>query len=240
MRIEDIDQGRCRADHVAGIYEDLRWLGLTWDEPVVLQSERQPFYDAALNALKARGLVYPCWCTRAEIAEAGGAPQGQQSLYPGTCKNRPDPRDGRTPCWRLDCAAALAQTGPLTWHDAQAGPVEAAPHLLGDVVLARKDAGTSYHMAVVVDDAAQGVTDVVRGQDLRLSTHIHRLLQALLTLQTPRYWHHALVLDGEGERLAKRRHSPTLAALRDKGVDPRALVDALRAGRLPDGYSLSA
>ncbi|MFM7027514.1 MAG: tRNA glutamyl-Q(34) synthetase GluQRS [Chakrabartia sp.] len=239
LRIEDIDQSRCRADYLQSIYEDLKWLGLTWDDDVWVQSRRLSVYDDHLARLQAQGLVYRCWCTRTEIAAAAGAPQGDQPLYPGTCRGRPDPGDGRPYCWRLDCAAAMAQAGPLSWHDSRSGEVVAHPQLLGDVVLARKDAGTSYHIAVVVDDAAQQVTDVVRGRDLFDSTHIHRLLQALLGLPTPRYHHHPLVLDKDGLRLAKRRNSPSLADLRAQGIDPQGLMRGLRAGLLPDGLRLS-
>ncbi len=239
LRIEDIDQGRSRAEHVAGIVEDLAWLGLDWDGPLLSQTSRTAAYDAALTRLIEAGLAYKCWCTRAEIAAAGGAPQGDQLVYPGTCRGRTDPDPSRTFCWRLDVAAAMTRTGPLLWADRTAGEVVARPDLMGDVVIARKDAGTSYHMAVVIDDAWQNVTDVVRGVDLFSSTHIHRLLQALLDLPVPRYWHHPLVVDAAGSRLAKRKSSLSLAALRDSGVDPVSLVTGLRAGQLPLGYRLS-
>lgn len=238
LRIEDIDETRCRPEFVDGIFEDLNWLGLTWDGPVMVQSTRREAYQAALDQLIEMGLAYKCWCTRAEIAAAAGAPQGDQPLYPGTCRGRADPGDGRPFCWRLDCAAAHGRAGPLTWQDSIAGCVVARPDLLGDVVIARKDAGTSYHIAVVVDDAEQGVTTVVRGQDLFAATHIHRLLQALLSLPTPNYHHHALILDGAGERLAKRRNSPTLADLRASGLAADALVAGLRRGEMPLGYHL--
>jgi glutamyl-Q tRNA(Asp) synthetase len=236
LRIEDIDQGRCRAEFIDGIFEDLHWLGLEWDADVVFQSQRASLYNAALNQLKAKGLVYRCWCTRAEIAESAGAPQGDQGLiYPESCKGRDDPGDGRPFCWRLDMAQAI---DGLTWQDAHAGSVLARPRDHGDVVIARKDADTSYHLAVTVDDAAQGVTDVVRGRDLFASTHIHRLLQAVLDLPTPRYHHHALIVGGDGERLAKRKQSPTIASLRSEGLDPKSVVEGLRAGRFPFGFAL--
>lgn len=239
LRIEDIDQTRCRPAYVDGIFEDLRWLGLDWDGDVWVQSQRTAHYDAALHALVARGLAYKCWCTRAEIAASAAAPQGEDGpLYPGTCKGRADPTDGRPHCWRLDTAKAMAETGPLFWEDAHAGRVTARPDLLGDVVIARKDAATSYHMAVTVDDAAQGVTDIVRGQDLFAATHIHRLLQALLGLPVPHYHHHALIIGADGERLAKRRQSPTVDALRAAGYDPAALVSDLRRGVFPAGFAL--
>lgn len=236
LRIEDIDQGRCRAAFVEGIYDDLRWLGLDWDDDVVFQSHRPALYSAALDQLKAKGLVYRCWCTRAEIAASAGAPQGDQGIvYPETCKSRADPGDNRPFCWRLDTAQAVEG---LTWQDAKAGVVLATPRDHGDVVIARKDADTSYHLAVTVDDAAQGVSDVVRGRDLFAATHIHRFLQAALNLPTPRYHHHELIVGDDGERLAKRKHSPTIASLRAEGLDPKTVVDGLRTGRFPVGFAL--
>lgn len=238
LRIEDIDPGRTREAYVAGIEEDLRWLGLEWDGPVLRQSARLPLYRAALERLEAQGLVYPCFCTRAEIAASAAAPHGDAGpLYPGTCRAlSPEEREARratTPhCWRLDMGKAAAMAGPLTWRDATAGTVTAHPQAQGDVVLARKDAPVSYHLAVTVDDAAQSVSDVVRGADLFEATHIHRLLQALLDLPTPRYHHHPLLPGPDGRRLAKRDGAPTLAALRANGADPGALVAALRAGDL--------
>jgi glutamyl-Q tRNA(Asp) synthetase len=239
LRIEDIDQGRCRAEFVDGIFEDLRWLGLEWDGDVVFQSQRTSLYTKALDQLTAKGLVYRCWCTRAEIAESAGAPQGDTgAIYPGTCKGRADPGDGRPFCWRLDVSAATKALGQgFGWHEQSSGFVPAQPRLLGDVVIARKDAGTSYHLAVTVDDAAQGVTDIVRGRDLFAATHVHCLLQALLDLPTPRYHHHPLLLDETGERLAKRRNSPTLAALRADGMDPKHVVNGLRFGPFPVGIT---
>ncbi|MFD1610752.1 tRNA glutamyl-Q(34) synthetase GluQRS [Sphingomonas tabacisoli] len=240
LRIEDIDPGRTREEFVGGIEEDLRWLGLDWDGPVVRQSERLPLYAEALERLRARDLVYPCFCTRADIARSAAAPHGPEGpLYPGTCRGLADPDLSRPHAWRLDVAKATALTGPLEWHDEHAGAIVAQPELLGDVVLARKDAPTSYHVAVTVDDAAQGVTDVIRGQDLFLSTHVHRLLQALLDLPTPSYHHHPLILDANGERLAKRHGALSLADLRAEGVDPREIVSAFRDGRAPLGFRLS-
>lgn len=249
LRIEDIDPGRSRPEHVAGIFEDLAWLGLHHDGEVVFQSARLPLYAAALDQLKVQGLAYPCFCTRseiaAEVAASASAPHGPDGpLYPGTCR-RVDPdvaaeRMLRQPhAWRLDVGAAAARTGPLEWID-NGMTVKAIPALFGDVVLARKDAPTSYHLAVTVDDAAQGVTDVVRGRDLFEATHIHRLLQALLGLPMPAYHHHALLTDADGRRLAKRSGAPTIALLRDAGADPRALMDQLRSGRLPLGYGSAA
>lgn len=244
LRIEDIDPGRSRETHVAGILEDLAWLGLEWDGPVWRQSERLDVYAAALDRLRARGLVYPCFCTRAdiarEIAASATAPHGPDGpLYPGMCRGLVDPDLARPHAWRLDVARAAAAAGPLRWHDAHAGWVTAVPALLGDVVLARKDAPTSYHLAVTVDDAAQGVTDVVRGTDLFAATHVHRLLQALLDLPVPRYHHHGLLVDGAGRRLAKRDAALTLAALRAAGTDPDELCAALRQDRAPLGFTVA-
>jgi glutamyl-Q tRNA(Asp) synthetase len=216
---------------------------------VLFQSRRLPVYAEALERLKALGLAYPCFCTRAaiaaEIAASASAPHGPDGpLYPGTCRHLPmAERDRRlanqSHAWRLDSAKAAAAAGPLYWRDGDT-EVQVEPGSHGDVVLARKDAPTSYHLAVTVDDAAQGVTDVVRGRDLYSATDVHRLLQALLGLPTPLYHHHPLLTDGAGRRLAKRSGAPMLADLRAGGADPRALVGGLRAGRLPAGYSIAS
>jgi glutamyl-Q tRNA(Asp) synthetase len=240
VRIEDIDRGRCRAAFVEGIFDDLRWLGLDWDCEVMVQSERTEHYVEALGRLSAMGLLYRCRCTRAEIALSASAPHGETgSIYPGTCREQDDANDPRPFCWRLNVAAAINHLGPerasFGWEERSSGFVPATPYLMGDVVIARKDADASYHLAVTVDDAAQGVTDIIRGRDLFASTHIHRLLQALLGLPTPRYSHHALLMDSDGERLAKRRNSPTIAALRERGVDPKHVVEGLRVGPFPFG-----
>jgi glutamyl-Q tRNA(Asp) synthetase len=235
LRIEDIDSGRCREEHVAGILADLAWLGLDWDGPVVRQSARLPRYAAALGRLRAMGLIYPCFCTRRDIAEAGAAPHGPAGpVYPGTCRRlgavERGARMAREPhAWRLDMAAAVRRAGALFWHDLAAGPVAADPAAHGDVVLARKDAPASYHLAVVVDDAAQGVTHVIRGEDLWPVTGIHRLLQALLGLPAPIWWHHALLTDDEGRRLAKRDGAPTIAARRAAGAQPADVLRELDA-----------
>ncbi len=249
LRIEDIDIGRSRAAHVAGILDDLRWLGLDWDGEVVFQSQRMDRYAAALESLRHRGLVYRCFCTRADIARelaaSASAPHGfDGALYPGTCRVlSPDAsaaRRNEPHAWRIDMARAVASTGPLTWHDEIAGTISADPLRHGDVVLARKDAGTSYHIAVTVDDAAQGVSHVVRGIDLFAATHVHRLLQALLDLPVPVWRHHALLTGPDGRRLAKRNDAPTLAAMRESGVDGRAFADAMRGGRLPLGFGTAS
>jgi glutamyl-Q tRNA(Asp) synthetase len=231
LRIEDIDTTRCRPGFEAALIEDLRWLGLDWDGPVWRQSERLGVYAAALAALREQELAYPCFCTRADIAAAASAPHGPEGpIYPGTCRGLSGPERtarmaGRPFAWRLDVAAALARTGPLDWHDAEAGRVVADPKAGGDIVIARKDIGTSYSLAVVVDDAAQGVTEVVRGVDLFEATHVQRLLQALLGLPVPAYCHHRLIADEDGRRLAKRDGATTIAGLRAEGVTP----DAVRA-----------
>lgn len=246
LRIEDIDPTRSRPEHIDGIIEDLMWLGLEWDDEILYQSDRLPLYRQALDRLIADGLAYPCFCTRseigAEVAASAAAPHGPDGpLYPGTCRTlAPDVRAYRAAsephAWRLDVARAAALTGPLYWEDGDT-EVEADPAAFGDVVLARKDAPTSYHLAVTVDDAAQKVTDIVRGRDLFAATDVHRLLQALLGLPTPHYHHHPLLIDGEGRRLAKRNGAATLADLRAGGADPAALVAQLRAGKIPSGYS---
>jgi len=246
LRIKDIDPGRSREAFIAGIEEDLGWLGLAWDGPVLRQSARTDAYRAALGALGAAGLLYPCFCTRADIAAAATAPHGPDGsgVYPGTCRGLDSAERARRIAsepyaWRLDMARATAMAGPSSWHDVIMGEVDAEPTRFGDVVLARKDAPASYHLAVTVDDAWQGVTDVVRGMDLFEATHIHRLLQALLGLPSPRYHHHPLLTDAEGRRLAKRTGAPTLADLRASGTDPVALADALRAGTIPVGFGVA-
>ena len=246
LRIEDIDGTRSRPEHVEGILADLSWLGLSWDGPVLCQSARLVDYETGLQALSERGLLYPCFCTRADIAASLAAPHAGEGgpVYPGTCR-RLDPatRDARMAselhAWRIDMARAVGMAGSLTWHDATAGWVDADPLSHGDVVLARKDASASYHLAVTIDDAAQGVTDVVRGADLFTATHVHRLLQYLLGLPTPRYHHHPLLADATGRRLAKRDGAPSLAEMRGNGVDGPALAELLRAGRLPIGIGVA-
>ena len=239
LRIEDIDGTRSRPEHVAAIEADLAWLGLAWDGAVLFQSTRLDAYAVALDQLRGEGLLYPCFCTRAEIAASLSAPHGPGAVYPGTCRHMDDAvrtariAAGAQHAWRIDMAAAVARTGPLDWHDERVGRVVARPETHGDVVLARKDAPASYHLAVTVDDSAQGVTQVVRGLDLFGATDVHRLLQALLDLPTPVYHHHALLHDADGVRLAKRTNAPTLERLRLAGEDGIALARTLRAGRVP-------
>jgi glutamyl-Q tRNA(Asp) synthetase len=231
LRIEDIDTARCREEFVGAIAEDLAWLGLDWDGAVRRQSEHWDDYRAALDRLIDEGLVYPCFCTRtsikAEIARAVDAPQGEDCVfYPGTCRHLSDDERaqrlgaGEGFALRLDVARAIAQAGALDWEEDGKGRIAALPETLGDVVLARKDTPTSYHLAVTVDDALQGVTLVTRGEDLFAATHIHRLLQALLDLPAPRYRHHRLLTDASGKRFAKRDKALTLRALRDAGWTP--------------------
>jgi len=233
LRIEDIDGPRSRPELADEFRRDLEWLGLEWEE-VPAQSTRLASYAAAAEALKARGLFYPCTCTRKEIEEAGAVPGLEGLIYPGICKRRaPDPT--RPAAWRLDAERALAEVGPLTWDDALAGPQVLDLAGLGDVVLVRKDLPASYHLAVTLDDAADGVTLVTRGADLFAASHIHRTLQALLGLAVPRWHHHPLLTDGTGEKLAKRRGSPALAERREAGEDGRMLAQQLRLQHLSLG-----
>ena len=242
LRIEDLDQTRCRPEFVDGIYEDLRWLRVDWDEPVLVQSRRTAAYQAALDDLKARGLAYACFCTRADIAQSLTAPHGDAAAsYPGTCRGLADDpaRRATTPhCWRLDSAKALDLAGMPSWIEADGAILSAKTSDIGDAILARKDAPASYHLSCVVDDAASGVTTVVRGADLHASTPIQRLLQELLGLPEPAYFHHALVTHEDGQRLAKRDLAPTLGAMRDSGVDGPSLAAQLIAGQVPAGFRL--
>ena len=230
LRIEDIDKGRSRDKFIQSIFYDLKWLGLSWDEPSLRQSTRMGAYAEALVNLKARGLVYPCFCTRAEIAteiaRAGEAQHGPDGpIYPGTCKAL-SPEDGmhriaagENHALRLDVTKAAALTGPLTYSERGLRYV-VDPFRFGDIVIARKDMPTSYHLAVVVDDAHQNVTLVTRGEDLLAATHIQRLLQALLKLPEPEYAHHPLVLDENGKKFSKRDGAVSLESLREAGATP--------------------
>lgn len=231
LRIEDIDRQRCRPEFERDLLEDLAWLGLDWEQPVRRQSDHFDDYRSALARLQDMGVVYPCFCTRkdiaAEIARAGHAPHGPDGpLYPGLCRTLPPAvradrvAAGEAYALRLDVAAAKAIAGPLRWHDRAQGWQEATPEILGDVVLARKDTPTSYHLSVTVDDHLQGVTLVTRGEDLFFATHLHRLLQALLRFDPPDHHHHGLLRNEQGERLAKRDRAKTLRSLREAGVRP--------------------
>lgn len=230
VRVEDIDAGRCREEFVAALLEDLAWLGLCWDTPVRRQSQHMAEYQVALERLTALNVIYPCFCTRKDIAHAGHAPHGPDGpLYPGTCRTLSASQrvatraTGQPYALRLDVAAALRLSGPLFWHDRAAGTLRAQPEILGDVVLARKDTPTSYHLSVTVDDHLQGITLVTRGVDLFHATHIHRLLQALLGLETPEYHHHPLLTNPAGQRLAKRDGAMALRALRVAGYSATAV-----------------
>lgn len=253
LRIEDIDGTRSRAEHVAGIIEDLTWLGIGWDGEVVFQSRRLPSYDAALERLRDMGLLYPCFCTRADIAASTSAPHGPEGpVYPGTCRGlSAEERTrrigaGEAHAWRIDMQEAVARAGKVTWQAMSFSPLscpqteaqalhQAAPLTHGDVVLARKDAPASYHLSCTLDDAAMGISHVLRGDDLLGATDVHRLLQALLALPSPAYIHHPLLVDADGRRLAKRSGSIALADLRAQGMDAAALVADLRGGRFPVG-----
>lgn len=237
LRIEDIDGARSRAEFVADILADLEWLGLGWDGAAAFQSDRLASYAKAGEQLKAMGLLYPCACTRTEIAAAATRIGPDGPVYPGTCRGREvDPQGA---AWRLDITRAMALTGPLSWVDELAGEQAARPEQFGDVVLLRKDLPASYHLAATLDDAADGINLVTRGMDLFAASHVHRLLQALLGLDVPIWHHHPLLLEPNGRKLAKRRGSASLADLRRAGEDGPALAAALRAGRLPAGISLS-
>ena len=243
LRIEDLDPGRCRPEFVDGIYEDLAWLGLRHDGEPIVQSRRTELYASALEKLKQAGIVYPCFCTRADIAASLTAPHGDAgSGYPGTCRglaHDPERRANTPHSWRLDAERAIGQAGLPGWVEEDGTCFESRREEIGDAILARKDAPSSYHLACVVDDADTGVTLVVRGEDLRPSTPTQRLLQILLGLPEPTYLHHPLVTHDDGRRLAKRDLAPTLEAMRQEGVDGPSLAADLIEGRLPLGFRLS-
>jgi len=243
LRIEDLDPGRCRPEFVAGIFEDLDWLGLAVDGDPLVQSDRTATYAKSLEQLKADRLVYACFCTRADIAQSLTAPHGDAGgSYAGTCRTLPDDPERRAMtahCWRLDAEQALERTGLPRWIEEDGTHFESRREEIGDAILARKDAPSSYHLACVVDDAASGVNLVVRGEDLRPSTPTQRLLQMLLDLPEPTYLHHPLVTHDDGRRLAKRDLAPTLAAMRAVGLDGPTLAAQLLEGQLPLGFRLS-
>jgi glutamyl-Q tRNA(Asp) synthetase len=242
IRLEDIDATRARPEYEEAIFEDLAWLGLSWEKPVRRQSDHFEDYRAALNQLETKGLLYPCFCTRREIqdeiARAGNAPQGPDGpLYPGTCRHLDAEErqqrlaSGAAYALRLDVAKALALLdAPLTFTELSRGEMTADPSIFGDVVLARKDTPASYHLAVVVDDALQGITLVTRGEDLLPATHLHRLLQHLLGLPVPRWHHHRLITDETGKRLAKRDDARSLRSLREAGWTPERVVEVISDG----------
>lgn len=245
LRIEDIDGERSRAQFVEEILADMRWLGLEWHGEAVFQSARLASYAEAGERLMAMGLLYPCSCTRREIVLAARDMGPDGPVYPGTCRGKTAP-PGADVAWRLDMARAAALAGPLDWVDALAGLQVARPEQFGDVVLLRKEAPASYHLAATLDDAADGITLVTRGMDLFAASHVHRLLQALLGLPAPVWHHHPLLVEadakGHWRKLAKRRGSGRgtfgLVEMRRAGADGRALADDLRAGRMPTGISL--
>ncbi|MBA4097149.1 MAG: tRNA glutamyl-Q(34) synthetase GluQRS [Rhodospirillum sp.] len=234
LRVEDIDPARCRPEFEAAILEDLGWLGLDWEQPVRRQSDHLADYQGALDRLRGLGVLYPCFCSRKDIAAAVSAPHGPEGpIYPGTCRALPAElararqERGDPYALRLDVAKTQAMTGPLTFQDQREGAVVARPETLGDVVLARRDAPASYHLCVTVDDHLQGVTLVTRGVDLFHATHIHRLLQAILDLNVPTYLHHLLLTNAAGERLSKRDGAVAIQALRRAGrsaAEVRALA----------------
>ncbi|MEM8918384.1 MAG: tRNA glutamyl-Q(34) synthetase GluQRS [Pseudomonadota bacterium] len=248
LRIEDIDTQRCREEYVEAILADLDWLGLTFDGEVLFQSRRFDTYRVALDRLIAMGMVYPCFCTRSDLRlleEQGQLKSGPDGpLYPGTCRDLPADealrRSQSEPhSWRLNCRKAMQELGPRQWHDQRLGTQPVDSELLGDVILQPRDVPVSYHLAVTLDDAADGISHVVRGEDLLASTHVHRILQGLLDLPVPDYWHHPLLLDKTGRKLSKSRKSASLAVLRDQGICGQTLVNDLRKKTFPVGITLS-
>ena len=242
LRHEDLDRERCREEYYDRIEEDLRWLGIHWQGRPWRQSDRHDKYIVAMQRLIELDVLYPCFCTRREIAQElsamGQAPQQDDGMnpavYPGTCRNlseksrRERIQAGDAHAWRLDSSQAAERAGALTFFDHRAGTITVDPHLLGDVIMARKDIGASYHLAVVVDDAAQQVSLVTRGDDLLWSTHVHRLLQNLLGLPEPEYLHHVLVCDENGKRLAKRHEALALRQMRNTGLNAADVLGMIR------------
>lgn len=236
MRQEDIDAGRVKPQFYRRIEEDLEWLGLPWDGEILLQSGRRAAYDSALEKLKAMGLAYPCFCTRKDIQAALSAPHGPDAaIYPGTCRtlSAAESHDridaGEAHSWRFDAEKAARFHGDLSFHDLRFGEIRVDPAENGDAVLARKDIGVAYHLAVVVDDDFQEITHVTRGEDLLAATHIHRQLQAVLGFREPRYLHHALVRDEHGTRLAKRDGARSIRTLREQGLSPEEVFAMIQA-----------
>jgi glutamyl-Q tRNA(Asp) synthetase len=241
LRIEDIDRSRSRSEYEAAILQDLTWLGLVWEQPVLRQSERFAAYRSALDRLERAGLLYPCFCTRSDMARASEAPHGPEGPpYPGACRalssieRERRIRSGAPYALRLDVAKAAQTLGPLSFEEQGSGPdgergiVAVNPLPFGDIVLARKDTPASYHLAVVVDDAFQGVTLITRGNDLFAATHVQRLLQALLDLPQPAYAHHRLILDEHGRKFSKRDRAVTLQELRARGLTPTQIRERLQ------------
>ncbi len=243
LRIEDIDFTRCRREFEVAILEDLAWLGIEWETPVRRQLDHLHEYVAVAEQLRVRGLLYPCFCTRKDIQReielAAAAPHAQEGpVYPGMCRSLSEDErqsrivSGESFAMRLDLNRAIAEVGSdLEWIDLERGLQKAQPEVLGDVVLVRKDIGCSYHLAVVMDDALQGVTRITRGQDLFQATHVQRLLKALLNLPTPEYHHHPLICDTEGKRLAKRHEAEPLRSLKSRGVSAHDVWERLGFGQ---------
>ncbi|MBM3515251.1 MAG: tRNA glutamyl-Q(34) synthetase GluQRS [Alphaproteobacteria bacterium] len=243
VRIENIDHTRCRPEFETAMLEGLAWLGLCWEKPVRRQSEHMASYSAATRRLQDMNLLYPCFCTRADIARAGEAPHGPAGpdgpIYPGTCRSltvregnaRID--RGEAYALRLRTDDATTRAGTLSWIDLDRGEQTATPEIFGDVVIARKDVPTSYHLACTWDDAEQGVSLVTRGEELFPATHVHRLLQHLLALPTPRYRHHGLVLGADGKKLSKRDRALDIRSLREAGHTPAQVIDMAMARASP-------
>jgi glutamyl-Q tRNA(Asp) synthetase len=234
LRVEDIDSTRCRPEYVDSILEDLRWLGLEWDGDVRVQSDYLPDYSNALSKLRARGVLYPCFCSRSEIARALAAPHGGEQKYPGTCRHLSEAErharveNGDNYALRLNVELALEAVRDFGFYEEDIGYIDGRPETLGDVVLGRRDHLASYHLCVVHDDAVQKITHVTRGQDLFDATHTHVLLQRLLGLPTPTYAHHPLVTDAAGRRLAKREGAATLRGMREAGISSATVLSQLR------------
>lgn len=242
LRIDDLDHSRSKPEWTQQIFDDLRWLGLAWPEPVRFQSQETASYQTALDALARARLIYPCCCNRADIAQAAAAPQEgvpefgpDGRIYPGTCRHRRLSQAGAGDALRLNMRKAVkALQKPVTYEEfgtQLSERITLKPEALiaqaGDVVLRRKDQGAAYHLAVVIDDDAQNITDVVRGADLSAATQIHVVLQQLLNIQTPRYHHHALIRDETGKRLAKRSDSEALSTLRKAGYSAQNITERL-------------
>lgn len=236
LRFEDIDTSRCRPEFLASIQEDLAWLGLKWDGAIRQQSAHFNDYASALETLKARGLIYPCFCTRSEIIQAQSAPHSNAAIYPGICRQLSQAerqsriQAGQAYALRLDTTRACKGVGELKFFDTNLGWIGAEPYRLGDVVLARKDTPTSYHLCVVHDDALQGISQIIRGEDLLEATHIHVLLQKLFGYETPVYLHHKLLNGPDGKRLAKRNKAETLRSLRLNGKAPTDILRQFGSG----------
>ncbi|MCB8873573.1 tRNA glutamyl-Q(34) synthetase GluQRS [Acidisoma silvae] len=248
LRIENIDATRCRPEYEASILDDMTWLGLDWDGPVRRQQDHLPDYQVVLDKLRGQGLLYPCFCTRADIARevavSTQAPHGPDGpVYPGTCAglSLAEAEDrvaaGQAHAWRLRTGAAHARFGKLDYQEEGLGRVICRPEAFGDVVLARKDCPGSYHLCVCHDDAVQGVTLVTRGEELRLATDIHRLIQALMDWPVPDYAHHALLTDAQGAKLSKRDGALSLRALRAEGIGP---AEAFRRAGIEAAFSRPA